>query len=133
MGVISEGVELLNLVDKAKNAELYKQLGEWVSRVEHVKKERDDLAARVLDLSEQLRFKGDVEYIAGHTFARGCDEEICSRCADVDHKPVRLRDMNINGRGMTATCPECKTSVGNSRPPISRKKAEANAERRAAS
>ena len=118
-------------MDKAKNAELYKQLGAWISQVERVQKESDASAARVLELSE--RFKGDVEYIAGYAFVRGCDEEFCSRCADVGHKPVRLRDMDINGKGMTATCPECKISVGNSLPPITRKKAEVNAQRRTAS
>jgi len=31
---ISEGVDLLNLLDKAKNADLYKKLGEWIEKVQ---------------------------------------------------------------------------------------------------
>jgi hypothetical protein len=131
MGVISEGVELLNLVDKAKNADLYKQLGDYITKVEQLQKDKDALAVKILDLSDQLRFKGKVEYIAGHTFVEGSDQEMCPRCADVEHKPVRLQDMNIDGRGMKATCPQCKTALGN-RPPITRQQAEKAAAKRLA-
>jgi hypothetical protein len=131
MGVISEGVALLNLVDKAKNAELYKELGEYITKVEQLQKDKDALTGKILDLSDQLRFKGKVEYIAGATFAEGLDQEICPGCADVEHKPVRMQDMNIDGRGMKATCPKCKTTMGN-RPPITRQQAVKSAARLAA-
>jgi hypothetical protein len=132
MTVIGEGLELLKFVDKAKNAELYKQLGEWISKVEQLQKDKDALAVKLLDLSDQLRFKGKVEVIAGHTFVEGLDQEICPRCADVDHKAVRLQDMNIDGRGLKATCPQCKTALGRITPPITRQRAEETAKRRAA-
>jgi hypothetical protein len=87
---------------------------------------------KILDLADQLRFKGKVEYIAGHTFVEGLDQEICARCADIDHKAVRLQDMNIDGRGMKATCPQCKTASGRLAPPITRQQAEKTAARLAA-
>jgi len=132
MGAISDGLELLEVMRKSLSAAQYKEIGDLITEVRHVQKERDALAGRVLDLSEQLRFKGRVEYIAGHTFVEGRDEEICSRCADVDNRPVRLLDMNTNGRGMKATCPECKTAIGVISRPITRKQAEQMANRQAA-
>lgn len=116
MSVIGEGIELLNLVDKAKNADLYKQLGEYITKTEQLQKDKDGLALKVLELSDQLRFKGKVEYIAECAFVEGVDQEICPTCADTEHKPVRLQDMNIDGKGMKATCPKCKTTMGNRRP-----------------
>jgi hypothetical protein len=131
MGVISEGVGLLNLVDKAKNADLYKQLGDYITKVEQLQKDKDALVAKILDLSDQLRFKGKVEYIAEGAFVEGVDQEICPTCADTEHKPVRLQDMNNDGRGMKATCPKCKTTIGNRRP-MTRQQAEKSAARLAA-
>jgi hypothetical protein len=130
-GVINEGLALLNVVDKAKNADLYKQLGDYITTVQQLQKDKDALAAKVLDLSDQLRFKDKVQYIAGSTFVEGLDQEICPACADIEHKPVRLQDRNLDGRGMKATCPKCKTTLG-SRPPITRQQAEQTAARLAA-
>ena len=131
MSVIGEGIELLNLVDKAENVELYTRLGEYVKKVEDLQKDKDAYAAKILDLADQLRFKGKVQYIAEATFVEGSDQEICPACADIEHKPIRLQDMNLDGRGMKATCPKCKTAMGN-RPPITRQQAEKAAANRLA-
>jgi hypothetical protein len=133
MSFINEGLEILNLVDKAKNAKLYKELGEWVTKVDDLEKMKDALGKRVVELTEQLRFKGKVQRIAGHTFVEGDNEEVCSRCASIDHTPVYLIDMDADGRGKKATCPQCKTGNGTHFPPMSRKKAEQKALRQAAS
>ena len=77
---------ILDLVDKAKNFDLCKQLGEYIDKVQHLHRDNNALAAKVLNLSDQLRLKGRVEYTAGHTFVEGWDQEICPPCADVDHK-----------------------------------------------
>ncbi|MGA3054815.1 MAG: hypothetical protein ABSD63_11455 [Candidatus Korobacteraceae bacterium] len=131
MGVIGEGVDLLKLVDKGMNADLYKQLGEWIDKVADQQKELEGLRAENARLKECLLFKGLFRRIASHTFVEGDEEEVCSRCAQVDFRPVYLLDMNIDGRGNRATCPYCKTARAGPAPPISRKKAEENARRRA--
>ena len=124
MGVVGEGVDLLRLVDKGINADLYKQLGEWIDKVKKLERDVDDLTAKNLQLEERLRFKGKIQKIAGHTYVEGEDEEICPRCAAVDLRAVPLLDMNLDGRGLKATCPQCKTAIGNIAPPLSREKAE---------
>jgi hypothetical protein len=129
VSVIGEGVDLLRLVDKGVNAELYKQLGEWIDKVRSLQKDVDDLTATNLQLEERLRFKGNVQRIAGRTYVDGSDDEMCSRCAVVDFLAVPLLDMNIDGRGRRATCPQCKTARGDMAPPIPRRKAEENARR----
>jgi hypothetical protein len=131
MGVLNDGLELLEVMRKGLSAAQDKEIGDLITEIRHVQTERDSLAVRVLDLSEQLRFKGRVEYIAGATFVEGFDQEICPRCADVEHKPVRLQDMTVDGRGMKATCPQCKTAIGN-RSPITRQQAEKSAAKRLA-
>ncbi len=116
MGIIGEGIDLLKLVDKGRNADLYKQLGEWIDKVTELQKANELLSGENVKLREQLRFKGAVTRIAGRSYVDGDDEEICSRCAEVDHVPVHLLDMVIDDRGRRATCPHCKTPRGNGRP-----------------
>ncbi len=81
MGVISEGVDILKLVNKAQNADLYKQLGEWIDKVIELQKENEELRVERNQLREQVRFKAVLERINGHTFVQGGDEEICPSCA----------------------------------------------------
>ena len=44
MGVIGEGVDLLKLVDEGVNADLYKQIGEWIDKVENLQREVEELS-----------------------------------------------------------------------------------------
>jgi hypothetical protein len=44
VGVIGEGVDLLKLVDKGVNADLYKQLGEWIDKVGNLQREVEELS-----------------------------------------------------------------------------------------
>ena len=110
MSLIGEGMELMQLLDKAKNQELYKQLGEWIDKVEKMKVQVDQLSDENKTLKEQIRFKGVVERVNGHTFVQGEDDEICPRCAEVEIKPVHLIAHHVPRMpGQTAFCPGCKT------------------------
>lgn len=106
MSLIGEGMELLGLFDKAKNADLYKQLGDWIDKVRNLQIENDRLHGDLKEAKEQLRFKGVVGRINGHTFVEGDDEEICPRCAEIDLRPVHL--MSLRGKnGQFTSCPQC--------------------------
>ena len=104
MSLIGEGMELLGLFDKAKNADLYKQLVDWIDKVRILQIENDRLLTEQRELTEQLRFKGVLERINGHTFVQGDNEEICPRCAAIDGKPIYIMQKS---RGVPATCPQC--------------------------
>jgi phage FluMu protein Com len=109
VSLIGDGLELLGLIDKARNADLYKQLGDWIDKVRILQIENDRLLTEQKELKEQLRFKGVLERINGHVFAQGDDEELCPRCAESDHKPVHLlRLSNKLPPYLKATCPQCK-------------------------
>src|SRR5690349_3979407 len=90
MSIIGDGLEILGLIDKAKNADVYRQLGDYIDKVREQQVENDKLHTEIRDLKEQLRFKGSIERIKGRTFVQGDDEQICPRCAEVDKIPVHL-------------------------------------------
>jgi hypothetical protein len=108
MGLISEGVDLLNLVDKARNADLYKELGEWIEKVRELQRRNGVLESELTDLKAKVSFIGRIERISGHTFVEGDEEEICSRCAEVDRRAVHFVPGMVDGRGKWSVCPECK-------------------------
>jgi hypothetical protein len=110
MSLIGEGMELLALFDKAKNADLYKQLGDWIDKVRILQVENDRLLTEQKEFKEQLRFKGVLERIKGHIFVQNDDEEICPRCAEVESKPVHLIPVHSKHPPyQKAGCPACKT------------------------
>jgi hypothetical protein len=110
MSLIGDGLELMGLLDKARNAELYKQLGDWIDKVRVLQLENDRLLTEQRELKEQLRFKGIVERIKGHMFVQGDNEEICPRCAEVNNRPIHLVPMHSkHAPFQKAFCPECRT------------------------
>jgi hypothetical protein len=92
-----------------------------------LQQENSSLTIERNQLRDQLAFRAAVQRIAGHSYVQGRDEEICSRCAEVDSRAITLLDMNIDGRGLRATCPHCKTAKGRFGPPVLRKRAEETA------
>ncbi len=111
MSIIGEGLEILGLIDKAKNADVYRQLGDYIEKVRAQQIEDDKLHAEVRDLKEQLRFKGTIERVNGHVFVQGDNEEICPRCAEVDMRPVHFVSQFTKDIGLRAGCPQCRLST----------------------
>jgi hypothetical protein len=112
VSVIGEGVEILKLIDKGRNADLYKQIGDWIDQVEKLKVEKDELSQANKELKKKLEFAGSLTRIAGRTYAENDDEEICSRCAEVDNLPVHLNVMRVPvGSGQALICPQCKNQA----------------------
>jgi hypothetical protein len=110
MSIIGEGLEILGLIDKAKNADVYRQLGDYIDKVREQQVENDKLHTEIRQLKEELRFKASIERIDGHTFVQGDDEEICPSCAAVNNRPVHLEPMRSDRPPyQKATCPACKT------------------------
>lgn len=110
MSLFGDGLRLLKLVDKGVNSELYRQLGEWIDKVADLQKQNEALEQENSGLRDRLKFKGTVIRIRGHSFVEGDDEEICSRCAEAENKPIHLVVTTHEKLGAKATCPECKTS-----------------------
>jgi hypothetical protein len=108
MSIIGDGLEILSLIDKAKNADVYRQLGDYIDKIREQQIENDRLHEQVRDLREQLRFRGTVERVHGHVFVQGDDDEICPRCAEVDMRPIHFVSQFTKDNGLHAGCPQCK-------------------------
>jgi len=108
MSIIGEGLEILGLIDKAKNADIYGQLGDYIDKIRAQQIENDQLHTEIRDLKERLRFKGTIERVNGHVFVQGDNEEVCPRCAEVDMRPIHFVSLFVKENGLRAGCPQCK-------------------------
>ena len=103
MSIIGDGLEILGLIDKAKNADVFRQLGDYIDKIRALHLENDCLADRLKEVERQLVFNGKIERIKGHVFVEGDDEEICPRCAEVDRQAVPP-DASARPPGWSASC-----------------------------
>jgi hypothetical protein len=127
MGEIDAVRQAANAIPKAGQAQIGTSDEPTIAAL---KQENSSLAADNAQLREKLLIKGAIRRINGHTYVDGDDAEMCSRCLAVLSLAVPLQDMNLDGKGMKATCPQCKMPRGKW-PPISRKQAEENARKNA--
>ena len=111
MGIISDGIELTKLVNKAANVELYLKLAEWIERVEELKAKNDLLEEQNRQLKESLRFKGSFVRIGPCVYVDGDEDPICSHCADVDNRPIHIWEQRLKDIGVTPMCPRCKNQA----------------------
>jgi hypothetical protein len=108
MGIIGDGLEILKLVNMGANAELYGKMAKFVEETQELKVKVDALEEANRDLIDKLRFKGTIVRIQGNVYVDGDDEPICSRCADIDHRPVHISHHRDIKMGLMAMCPQCK-------------------------
>jgi hypothetical protein len=117
MSLIGDGLAILNLVDKGRNAPLYMQLGEWIDKVAELQGERDELIEEIRSLRERARLQGAVQRLQGHTYVQGSDDEICPACMALHSRLVFLEAMRSERPPyVKATCPACKTEYLHNRP-----------------
>jgi hypothetical protein len=106
MGIISDGLEIMKLVNMGASADVHERLGKFVDKAQELQAKVEALEETNKQLRDQLRFRGSLVRVNSTLFAEGDDEPLCSRCAEVDKKLVHIQ---IVGR-MCACCPECETS-----------------------
>jgi hypothetical protein len=111
MGMIADGLELVKLANIGANAEIHEKLGKFVEKAQELQAKVETLEEQNKELREQLLFKGMVVRIGGQVYVNGDDEPICSRCADVDNRPVHLRTHEDPKLGKIVICPHCKGHV----------------------
>lgn len=103
---LSDGIKLLGLVNRGVNADLYKSIGEHVDQVNLLLEERAGLKDENRELKRALEFHGTMKRVGSWGYVDGDDYPICSRCAEVDNRPVHLNQARKPG-GDFSVCPQC--------------------------
>ena len=111
MSVIGDGVEILKLVNKGANADLYEKLGKFIDRANDLQARVDQLNDTNKELTERLRIKSSLYQISGVLFIQDDPYPLCSKCYEVTKLLVHVtlpanRDFGI------PRCPNCGTYYG---------------------
>ena len=109
MGIIGDGIEIMKLANMGANADVHEKLGKFVEKAQELQAKIETLEEANKQLNERLRFNGTVVRVGGHVYVDGDDEPICSRCADVDNRPVHLTSHRDSKMGQIVMCPQCKS------------------------
>ena len=107
MSIIGDGLDILKLLNKGANADLYSKIGKLIDDAQDLYKEREQLQRENKALQDQLAFKGRMQRLGSWVFEDGDDYPICSRCAEVDNRPVHLTYLR-GPQGDYSRCPQCK-------------------------
>lgn len=111
MGIIGEGKDLLNLINKGVNRELYEKLSEYLDKVMSLQLERGELQeslraakSRVAELEELVRFKGKLTRVHHSLKVAGENRFICILHWEKENQAISLLDYG----DFRWYCPACK-------------------------
>jgi hypothetical protein len=111
VSVISDGFEVAKLINKGMNVEAYEKMGKFIDEIQDLYAQREMLQEENKELKRQLEFGGKFVRISRCTYVEGDNEPVCSRCAEVDRKPVHLTQQMTPKMGPQYVCPECKSTT----------------------
>jgi hypothetical protein len=108
MSLIGDGVDVLKLVNKGANADLYEKLGKFIDRANDLQAKVEELEETNKELNNRLRVNGSLFHVYGVLFIQDDPYPLCSKCYEADRLLIHL---NITEH-YVPTCPNCKTYYG---------------------
>ncbi len=124
MGLLETSLEVVKLAAKVANPELVQaatqaniEALQLSAKNLEMQKKMSELEAQAQELEEKLALTGRVFREGGFVYIEGDLEGLCSRCWDVDRKPVHIIQMHFGKDGVKPGCPECKTAMWHHPPP----------------
>ena len=115
--------QVRQLADETPRTRAISNISSDAPKMAALQQDNTALVAENAQLREQLRLRETIKRINQHTYIDGDDAEMCARCLAAQSLAIPLQDMNLDGRGMKATCPQCKMPRGNG-PPIPKSRSE---------
>jgi hypothetical protein len=111
MGVVENLKDAADLVRKAGQMELYKQLSAAEDEVREIAREKRRLEDRVEELNRALAFKEEVVFKAPLYYPKQGDQTpYCARCWEKDRHAVHVIVNWNDEAGIQWHCPDCKTN-----------------------
>lgn len=106
MGFITDGLEIVKLLNMGANAEVHEKLGKYIEHASELQAKVEQLEEANRELTERLRIKGSLYHVHGVLFIQDDPYPLCSKCYEVSKVLVHLRlpteDYETSGR-----CPNC--------------------------
>lgn len=113
MGIYESIKEIVTLVKKIDNLELYRRILDLQAEVQQFTTEQAKKEARIAELEESLQFKERLvrdgqDYFEMDENGAATGYAYCSHCWEVDHVAVHIREDPIESQW--SVCPRCKNS-----------------------
>jgi hypothetical protein len=109
MGVVENLKDVAELVKKAGEIELYKQISAAEDEVREIAREKRRLEDRVQELEHALLFKDETEFKAPFYYLKQGDQTpYCPRCWEKDRHAIHVVFIFDNRERTRWDCPACK-------------------------
>lgn len=106
MSIMDNMKDVVSLVQKIDNMELYKELITLQQEIYNLFIENQDLKEKIKDLEDKQKIQDELTY-KENAYWRNTDGPFCTNCWDTKKLLVRLNSVdNIKGQ-----CPNCKSHI----------------------
>jgi len=105
MGVVDSVKEVVELVRKIDNVELYRKILDLQSEINELTRENMTLEQDVEKLKKALAFQDKLTFKAPFWFAEGDPVPFCPRCWEADKEAIHVV---VARDGIACKCPECE-------------------------
>ena len=105
MSIITDTKEIVDLVKKLGEVELYRKIVNLEEEIYQLSRENRDCRERVDELETALAFQGELTFRAPMYYAIGDDVPYCPNCWEGDDRAIHM----ILWPSGDYHCPQCKT------------------------
>ena len=107
MSIISSGKEIIDLIQKAGDMDLYRKMVDLQGELVKLAGTNVELSKKNADLEKQLALKQTMEWSGDYYWIKDDPTPFCPRCFDHDHKAIHLAHTREMRKPWA--CPHCKS------------------------
>ena len=111
MGAIDNVKEIVKIVGKLDNIDLYRKILDLQSEVMALTQANQELTGKVRELDEKLLQVDKMTFRFPFYYAEGDDVPYCPRCWEGNKKAIHYPEPLIGEFGPIYTCLECKSRI----------------------
>jgi len=113
MGVIEDATELVGLIKKVGDADLYRRIVKLEGEVIELTRANRNADEKITELERALKFSKEMRIKDGLYWAEGDESPFCTACWDARRLAIRLKRLPFLEKGHRFQCPHCQALYAN--------------------
>ena len=109
MGILDEMKEVVDLIRKVGDADLYRKIAKLEGEVIDLTRDKRRAEEEVEELQRALKFTKELVLKDGLYWLQGDAVPFCTRCFDAEKKAIRIKRLALQEKGHRLQCPNCQT------------------------
>jgi hypothetical protein len=116
MGIIENTKEIVSLIQKLGNSELYKKIVKLEGEIIELTRENRHLKEELVDISHRQDIIKQLHFDSPFYVNEAGSEQYCAKCIESDQRPIHVVPTGeLEMRRRVYLCPQCKTKYADVR------------------